>query len=324
MSTGPLLRQQRNSPKMNQISSPWFKEPRLDTDFESEIPNFYGISDRWTSLPQWTDHSVMPIDDNFSGTVPFTASNVSLPLAQGPSSVGSVFRSNIASDSTSQSQRVNDSSGAQASTILSTTSSMPEPSLRLQDMTTVSPLQTCYDIENPPPSSNASLCSRRLSDSNEEPNHSMTEFERSTVPTQAQHGGVQDASEMPLPTKKHRKGGRKRSSEPVEPGSARSIYLDKNRKAASKCRRKQKEHEEDLVELARNVERKNKVLKVEAAILRDSKQELLNMVAQHVNCPNSRMGAYLQREADRIAFEADSYSRLHTQSADSASPTPDA
>jgi hypothetical protein len=309
---------------MNQISSPWFKDPRLDTDFGPEISNFYGISDRWTSLPQWTDHSVMPIDDKFSGAIQITASNVPLPLAQRSSSVGSVFRNNTAADSASWSQRDIGNSGALASTILPTSSSIPESSFRPQEMTTVSPSQTYYDTENPLPSSKTSLCSQRLAESSEEPNPTITEVEQGTVLTQAQYEDVQDASEMPLPTKKHRKGGRKRSSEPVEPGSARSIYLDKNRKAASKCRRKQKEHEEDLVELARNVERKNKVLKVEAAILRDSKQELLHMVAQHVNCPNSRMGAYLQREADRIAFEADSYSRLPTQSTDSASSTPDA
>jgi hypothetical protein len=309
---------------MNQISSPWFKDRRIDTDFEPEISNFYGISDRWTSLPQWTDHSVMPIDDKFSGAIQITASNAPLPLAQRPSSVGSVFRNNTAADSASWSQLDIGSSGALASTILPTASLIPESSFRPQDMTTVSPSQTYYDTENPLLSSKTSLCSQRLAESSEEPNPTITEVEQGTVLTQAQHENAQDASEMPLPTKKHRKGGRKRSSEPVEPGSARSIYLDKNRKAASKCRRKQKEHEEDLVELARNVERKNKVLKVEAAILRDSKQELLHMVAQHVNCPNSRMGAYLQREADRVAFEADSYSRFPTQSTDSASSTPDA
>ncbi|PVH91103.1 hypothetical protein DM02DRAFT_678242 [Periconia macrospinosa] len=42
--------------------------------------------------------------------------------------------------------------------------------------------------------------------------------------------------------------GRKRKSENIEPGSARAIYLEKNHKAASKCRSKQRRQQEELVE----------------------------------------------------------------------------
>lgn len=61
------------------------------------------------------------------------------------------------------------------------------------------------------------------------------------------------------PTMSKSQVGRRRGSDSAEPGSARAVYLEKNRKAASKCRSKQKRQQEELIETARDVERRNKI-----------------------------------------------------------------
>lgn len=95
--------------------------------------------------------------------------------------------------------------------------------------------------------------------------------------------------------------GRRRGSEYAEPGSARAVYLEKNRKAASKCRTKQKRQQEDLIETAREVERRNRILKAEVEILKSGMRDLMEVVGQHSNCPDARLKLYVQREADRLA-----------------------
>ncbi|KAF2028369.1 hypothetical protein EK21DRAFT_49002, partial [Setomelanomma holmii] len=86
-----------------------------------------------------------------------------------------------------------------------------------------------------------------------------------------------------------------------EVGSARAVYLEKNRKAASKCRSKQKRQQEDLVEEARDVERRNRALKAEVELLKGGMRELMDIVGQHTHCSDSRLKLYVQREADRLA-----------------------
>jgi cyclic AMP-dependent transcription factor ATF-2 len=76
---------------------------------------------------------------------------------------------------------------------------------------------------------------------------------------------------------------------------ARATYLRKNRNAASKCRNKQKKEQDDLVEAARDAERTNKVLKAKVAILNDDLQELMLLVEQHCQCPDSRLRLYAER-----------------------------
>ena len=94
---------------------------------------------------------------------------------------------------------------------------------------------------------------------------------------------------------------RGRGLECAEPGSARAIYLEKNRKAASKCRSKQKRRQEELVETARDVERKNEMLKAEVEMLKRRMWYLMELVGQHTDCTDARLDRYLQREADRLA-----------------------
>ncbi|OAL02980.1 hypothetical protein IQ06DRAFT_292227 [Phaeosphaeriaceae sp. SRC1lsM3a] len=89
--------------------------------------------------------------------------------------------------------------------------------------------------------------------------------------------------------------------EEAEPGSERAMYLEKNRKAASKCRNKQKKQQDDLVEQAREVQLRNKCLKAEVDVLQHGLRVFMELAGYHQNCPDSRLSVYLQREADRLA-----------------------
>jgi hypothetical protein len=104
------------------------------------------------------------------------------------------------------------------------------------------------------------------------------------------------------PTKTQPNGGRRRS-EGVVKGSVRAMYLEKNRQAASKCRNKQKQQHLDLAENARHEERRNRLLRLEVAMLSDELRELKNLAFQHIDCPDGVMKQYLHREADRLAAE---------------------
>jgi cyclic AMP-dependent transcription factor ATF-2 len=96
---------------------------------------------------------------------------------------------------------------------------------------------------------------------------------------------------------------RRRRSEYAEPGSARAIYLEKNRKAASKCRNKQKMEQEVLVERAREAERKNRIMKAELHLLQSELRDLKELAGQHANCPDQRIALYLQKQANRLASQ---------------------
>jgi len=96
---------------------------------------------------------------------------------------------------------------------------------------------------------------------------------------------------------------KRRRSEYAEPGSARAIYLEKNRKAASKCRSKQKMEQEALVERARDSERSNRILKAEVHMLQTELRELKEYAGRHANCRDPRIAIYLQRLADRLASQ---------------------
>ncbi|PVH91532.1 hypothetical protein DM02DRAFT_678036 [Periconia macrospinosa] len=91
------------------------------------------------------------------------------------------------------------------------------------------------------------------------------------------------------------------SWEQVEPGSARAIYLEKNRKAASKWRGKQKMQQQKLMETAREMERMNKQLKAEVESLKSDMHDLMMIVGQHSDCPDGRLKTYVQAAADRLS-----------------------
>ncbi|KAF1937354.1 hypothetical protein EJ02DRAFT_469759 [Clathrospora elynae] len=107
--------------------------------------------------------------------------------------------------------------------------------------------------------------------------------------------GLEASSSTTPPT------GRRRRSEYAEPGSARAIYLEKNRKAASKCRSKQKMEQEALVEKAREADRRNRLLKQEVELLQGELRNLKELVGQHSDCADNRLQQWVQGEADRLA-----------------------
>lgn len=164
----------------------------------------------------------------------------------------------------------------------------------------ISPLQTCFDSQS---LSNASIsadgCGRSPTASpfdhwNADAEEDAHLQKRRCSSDTTYKGG------MSPPTTKRTRGGR-RASENVEPGSARAIYLEKNRKAASKCRNKQKVQQEELIESARECERKNRLLKAEVDLLKADMRDLMAVVSRHTECPDKRLQTYVQKEADRLA-----------------------
>lgn len=168
-----------------------------------------------------------------------------------------------------------------------------------QETPTISPEQMRFDPEE---SSPVSYTSSTL-----DPRHSMstnsTHFASSSQQSSLTRGSIssQTSHDSQSPPTKQHSVRRRRKIELVDPGSARATYLEKNRSAASKCRGKQKRQQEELVEQARDFERQNKCLKAEVAMLQDGVRELMEIVGQHNDCPDTRLKRYVQREADRLA-----------------------
>jgi cyclic AMP-dependent transcription factor ATF-2 len=169
-----------------------------------------------------------------------------------------------------------------------------------QETATVSPQQTQFKMEETAPmhytGSTFDLQHMAVS-ANSSHSASSTQHSRSTLGSMSSQTSLDPQS----PTTPRHGAGRGRKTEDVEPGSARATYLEKNRKAASKCRSKQRRQQEELVEEARQVERRNKCLKAEVAMLQGGMRELMEVVGQHTACPDTRIGRYVQREADRLA-----------------------
>ncbi|KAJ4289043.1 hypothetical protein N0V90_011385 [Kalmusia sp. IMI 367209] len=179
-------------------------------------------------------------------------------------------------------------------------SAMNTNSVKIEDDSySISPLQTRFIGDTLSYDSNTTFWKN---DSEQSENYSNPSQRSNTV-------------ECNEPTKKHRRHdsihhnlnskscttSSRRKSDSVEPGSARAIYLEKNRKAASKCRVKQKKQQEDLIETARDVERRNKVLKSEVEFLKSDLRDLMELVGKHHECPDGRLRRYIQLEADRLA-----------------------
>jgi hypothetical protein len=166
------------------------------------------------------------------------------------------------------------------------------------DPATVSPMNTHFDVDNASPSSNVQT-------SFDGQMHQPLTFatfanENDPLSTKGRCDSLQSSFGSQSPTMPQTQVGRRRGSEYAEPGSARAVYLEKNRKAASKCRSKQKRQQEELVETARHVERQNKMLKAEVDMLKSDMRGLMELVGQHSDCPDTRLKRYVQREADRL------------------------
>ena len=133
------------------------------------------------------------------------------------------------------------------------------------------------------------------------PNFTAFTDDKDPLSSQRRCDSLQFNSGAHSPTMPQLQVGRKRGREYAESDSARAVYLEKNRKAASKCRNKQKQQQEELVETARDVKRRNKILKAEVAILKGEMQGLMQLVSQHTKCPDTRLRLYLQRKTDQLA-----------------------
>ncbi|KAF3052330.1 hypothetical protein E8E11_009598 [Didymella keratinophila] len=166
------------------------------------------------------------------------------------------------------------------------------------DPATVSPMHTHFDVDNASPGSD-------IKTSFDGQMHQPSTFatfanENDPLSTKGRCDSLQSNFGSQSPTMPQSQVGRRRGSEYAEPGSARAIYLEKNRKAASKCRSKQKRQQEELVETARHVERQNQILKAEVDMLKSDMRGLMELVGQHSECPDTRLRRYVQREADRL------------------------
>ena len=166
------------------------------------------------------------------------------------------------------------------------------------DRATVSPMNTHFDVDNASPGSDIKM-------SFDGQMHQPSTFaafanENDPLSTKGRCDSLQSNFGSQSPTMPQTQVGRRRGSEYAEPGSARAIYLEKNRKAASKCRSKQKRQQEELVETARHVERQNKMLKTEIDMLKSDMRGLMELVGRHSDCPDTRLKRYVQREADRL------------------------
>ncbi|KAH6613172.1 hypothetical protein C7974DRAFT_380889 [Boeremia exigua] len=169
------------------------------------------------------------------------------------------------------------------------------------DPTTILPLDTCFDADQSSLSSNSNYSidgqAHYVSISNPA---TFIGKSNSSSPNR-RYDSLQSNFAAHSPTMPQAQVGRRRCSESAELGSARAVYLEKNRKAASKCRSKQKRQQEELVETARDMGRRNKILKVEVEKLNSEMQDLMQLLGQHAQCSDARLKRYLQRKADRIA-----------------------
>lgn len=169
------------------------------------------------------------------------------------------------------------------------------------DPATISPLDARFDVDHAPPSSNSKFSFDSQMQHTGSLNFTTFTDDKYLLSSKRRCDSLQINFGAHSPTMSQPHVGRTRGSEHAEPDSARAVYLEKNRKAASKCRSKQKRRQEGLVETARDVARRNKILKAEVAILKNGMQDLMQLVSQHTKCPDTRLRLYLQREADRLA-----------------------
>jgi cyclic AMP-dependent transcription factor ATF-2 len=270
------------------------REPDLDVRMASDISNLYGAHDGWRPPPQDNNPGVATAN-YMHHTMPFTTiPTTTAPLNFDPTNAYSVPLTFTASNATPQNQHG----------------------------LSLSPVQTRF---NPSETSPQSYSSSSFDHSNAHvaTNFSEPSSENQEMTSAQSHDNSSTMFQSHSPTLKRRSVGRRRKSELTEIGSARAIYLEKNRKAASKCRNKQKRQQEDLIEEARNTERRNRVLKAEVEMLRGDVHDLMDIVGLHANCPDSRLRLYVQREADRLATGYTSVPQIpHSSKTSPGAPSP--
>ena len=169
------------------------------------------------------------------------------------------------------------------------------------DSATISPMDTRFDVDYTSLGSDIRMSLNGQTHQTAPSNYATFVNKTDPLSTKSRCDSLHSNFEPYSPTTPQTQSGRKRGFEYAEPGSARAIYLEKNRKAASKCRSKQKRQQEELVETAREMERRNKILKTEVQILKISMRDLMELVSQHSECPDTLLKLYVQAKADRLA-----------------------
>jgi cyclic AMP-dependent transcription factor ATF-2 len=240
----------------------------LSAKIGSEISNLYGTPDSWN--PQLHNSYMME-----QSHARFTMPGTSMPRKSAPTR----FDSHMLSS---------------PPTTFIATSTVPQT----QDVATISPLQTRYIPNDLSPQPHISS-PFDLPEVSHWPNYPPNQHV--TLPCSPPTDSSRSSHDPSRRSTGQRSAGRKRKLETAEDGTPRAIYLEKNRKAASKCRSKQKQQQEDLVEEARIHERRNKMLKAEVEMLRNDLRCMMDIIGQHTNCSDSRLLRYVQREADRLA-----------------------
>jgi cyclic AMP-dependent transcription factor ATF-2 len=243
-----------------------YDELELDVVMESELPSLYGTQDGYSPSPI-SSKSCTTAENYIHFTPPLTFMPTSIaPPANNHANPSSTSSALAASASITKTE--------DARTVF--------PSQRRFESCDASPQSLSHRTPNPYDTSGSA--------------HSVDSWTspQCSNSSQTSHGSYPaDAEEHSV--------GRKRRTKVSEPGSARAIYLEKNRKAARKCRDKQKKQQEDLVAETRDTGLRNRVLKTEVEMLRGNLNALKEIVGLHSNCLDSRLTMYVQREADRLA-----------------------
>ncbi|KAF2127511.1 hypothetical protein P153DRAFT_387254 [Dothidotthia symphoricarpi CBS 119687] len=293
---------------MQSLGGPRYCDSPLDLKLASEISNLYSTQDSWACPPRGSQPSM-------TTTAYMDFSTPNLSSSDGQFRHDSMFQHNgypAHDDESSHKQTLRRAYTDFVSRPESTTVTAPlefsaSPMFTATNLPTnthnatmMTPLVTHFDQPDASPDPNGNFSFDEQSHSTESHNFVHLPTGHDQPPLKQRRRSVQTSQEALSPTESLSSAGRRRKSEYAEPGSARAIYLEKNRKAASKCRNKQKRQQDDLVEMARDVERRNRFLKAEVELLRAGMRELMEVVGKHNECPDSRLRSYVQREANRL------------------------
>jgi cyclic AMP-dependent transcription factor ATF-2 len=280
-----------------------FRETGLDPNMACEL---YNLQDGWAALPNgsqapftanYVHFSVDTAEEQFASNL---ISAQEPPLSKDSAEFrNKALRSCVEFDSgtvinTSETTIYN-AQAVYSSSVFTALSALSPA----QNITAISPIQKRFNENKIDTTSNCDLALDTLSPPTKQSKITQSSVYSHQTPLKSRSDSMQMNLDGSTATMKSHVG-RRRKTEFVVTGSARAIYLEKNRKAASKCRNKQRRQQEELVETAREAEHRNRVLRAEVEMLRGGMRELMDIVSQHSDCPDNRLKLYVQREADRL------------------------
>ncbi|KAI0914217.1 hypothetical protein F4824DRAFT_110335 [Ustulina deusta] len=120
-------------------------------------------------------------------------------------------------------------------------------------------------------------------------------------------GDIEDFDDDPLPlmSSARKKSGKHRTKESVDPKEKegkRRHFLQRNRVAAMKCRKKKKEWVSDLEETKSGLENQNAHLHMELDGLVDEASRIRAQLMAHANCNDSNIDKWIENEAKRFVI----------------------